>query len=273
MWNKNTLWRQFSMISVETLQNYNPSLVRSLNEDVTYLCVISHDRDIINDNIVLEPSVEFIEAKQVEKFSPEFSYGKNSSLLHLECRFNGDPVILELKASPKTVISKHNLIPAMQPDRSFFFDEPSKAVFRNWLSLRYRRQTLPDLLVSQTLPLWGYLKQEGKKDTEGIIGYWIDYDPRSEPQQDIPYALSLYIVYSATHAGAQEQAEHLASEIRERFPQWGIDEGGFIELNDCMACAEDCFTLADLQNCIYFDIEQVNFYLQESAKKGTDAEI
>jgi hypothetical protein len=167
---------------------------------------------------------------------------------------------LELKASPKLGLSKHNLIPAIQPDKKFFFEESAKATLQTWLSFRYRRQDLPQSFVSRTLPVWAYLKREGKKHAAHVRGYWISYDPRNdEIEAHVPYSFSLYVVYSSRHSEAQEQAEALTADIRSHFPAWQkmVKDAGEIELNECEAYAEDCFTLADLQNCVYFNLEQV----------------
>lgn len=264
MWNKDTNWRQCSIISVDTVRNYNPSLVRSVAEGTTYLCAVSHDGDIINDNMVLEPIVEFVGATRAVATLPEYAHGKHPSLLHLECIMDGEPAVLELRASPKLSISKHNLIPAMQPDRSFSFDGRSRATLQNWLSYRYRRQMLPQAFIERTLPLWNYLKSEGKKYASHTMGCWIDYTPRGEELDGgAPYTFSLYVVYSSRHHSAQEQAEKLALEIRNRFPAWQEElkgrEVGPAELNECRAYAEDSFTLSDLQSCVQFAPDQLNF--------------
>jgi hypothetical protein len=259
MWNRDTNWHQCSIISVEILRNYNPSLVRSLSEDITYLCVVSSNGDIINDNMMLEPVVEFVGAKRVDVASPEYTHAKHPSLLHLQCFLEGEQIALELTASPKLGLSKHNLIPAIQPDKKFFFEESAKATLQSWLSFRYRRQDLPQSFVSRTLPVWAYLKREGKKHAAHVMGYWISYDPRNdEIAPHVPYTFSLYIVYSSRHREAKEQAESLTAEIRSHFDAWKkmVKDAGEIELNECEAYGEDCFTLADLQNCVYFNLEQ-----------------
>lgn len=277
MWNRNTNWRQCSIIGVDTVKNYNPGLVRSLKDEITHLCAISHDRDIVNDNMVLEPVVEFVGAKRVAVASSDYTHAKHPSLLHLECFLEGEPVVLELAASPKLAVSKHNLIPAMQPDKSFFIDGKAKTTLQKWLSYRYRRQTLPQTFLDRTAALWNYLGTEGKKYAPHALGYWLDYDPRGEegPEEGVPYIFSLYIVYSNRHHDAQEQAEKLALEIRNHFPEWREEaeesESGEIELNECRACSEDSFTLSDLQTCVQFSLDQLNF-LQESEEKTEQQE-
>ncbi|MDR1874987.1 MAG: hypothetical protein LBQ90_08270 [Synergistaceae bacterium] len=262
MWNKDTKWRQCSMINVDILKNYNPGLVKTLSEDITYLCVVSHDGDIVNDNMMLEPMVEFIGAKRVASTSPELTCAKHPSLLHIECLFDGEPAVVELQASIRVAISKHNIISAMQPDKNFHFAEKSKVALQNWLCGRYRREMLPGAFVDRTAPLWNYMKNEGKKYVEHVMGYWLDYDPREELSDvEVPYIFSLFIVYSIRHHDAQAQAEKLALEIRNHFPAWKEEAKqknvGNAELNDCRACAEDCFTLFDLQNCIQIDLERM----------------
>ena len=274
MWNNETQWRQGSVIKVEILRNYNPGLVRSLKEDITFLCAVSCDGDIINDNMVLEPVVEFVGGKSIESASPEFTYAKHPSLLHLECFFEGKLIVLELGASPKIAVSKHNLIPAMQPDKSFSLDDNAKATLQNWLSYRYRRLMLPPSFVARTLPLWDYMKNEGKKYATHAMGFWVDYDPKGEVLSGgVPYTFSLYIVYSSRHHDAQEQGEKLALEIRNRFPEWREEAAlkgiGDIELNECRAYADDCFTLADLRNCVQFSLEQINYSQASQALKGS----
>jgi len=261
MWNKNTNWRQGSIVKVEVFKNYSPGAVKSLLEDITYLCVVSSDGDIINDDTMLEPVVEFVGVKEILAADPGRTNAKHPSVLHLPCLSGGKQVILELSASPKLSVSKHNLIPALQPDKNFFFDDDAKATLQNWLSFRYRRRSLPKAFVARTMPLWNYLKKEGKKYVAHAMGYWINYDPRGEElTANDPYLFSLYIVYSNRHHKAQEQSEKLALEIRSNFPDWqnAMKDAGEIEMHECRAYSEDCFTLADLQNCVHFSLDQID---------------
>jgi hypothetical protein len=265
------------MINVDILRNYNPGLVKTLNEDITYLCVVSHDGDIMNDNMVLEPMVEFVGAKRIPTASPELTHAKHPSLLHLDCLFDGEPAVVELRGSLRLAISKHNIIPAMQPDKNFFFEEKAKITLQNWLCCRYRREILPESLLARTAPLWSYMKNEGKKYTANVMGYWIDYDPRGEePPAEVPCVFSLFVVYSVRHHDAQEQAEKLALEIRNRFPEWRGEvkrrEIGDIEMSDCRAYAEDCFTLFDLQNCVQINLEQVDALVEQYEKEKEEQE-
>ena len=262
MWNRDTNWRQGSIIKVEVFRNHNPGLVRNLMDDISYLCVVSNDGDIVNDNVMLEPVVEFVAAKWISAAGPEFTNGKHPSILHLPCRHNEEQITLELRASPKLALSKHNLVPALQPDKEFVLDACAKSTLQAWLSFRYRRCDLPKAFIARTMPIWNYLKKEGKKYVAHVVGYWINYDPRGEELlDDIPYIFSLYIVYSNRRYGAQEQSEKLALEIRDKFMDWqkGMEEYGGIEMHECRAYGEDCFTLSDLQNCVHFNLEQVNY--------------
>ncbi|MCL2009506.1 MAG: hypothetical protein FWG71_03030 [Synergistaceae bacterium] len=262
MWNRDTNWRQGSVIKVETLRNYNPGLVRNLAEDVVYLCVVSNDGDIINDNVMLEPVVEFVDAKLIAAPHPAYTNAKHPSILHLTYLLDGEKIMLELKASPKLGLSKHNLVPALQPDERFSLDEAAKSTLQAWMSFRYRRRDLPRAFVARTMPIWNYLKKEGKKYATHAMGYWVNYDPRGEELAgNVPYLFSLYIVYSNRHHDAREQSEKLALEIRNRFPDWqeAVKETGEIEMHECRAYGEDCFTLSDLQNCIHFNLDQAGF--------------
>ena len=262
MWNRDIYWRQGSVIKVEILRNYSPGLVKSLSDDIAYLCVVSNDGDIVNDNVMLEPVVEFVGAKEVTTADPEYANAKHPSILHLPCFFDGKEIVLELKASPKWNISKHNLVPALQPDKSFFLDSAGKSTLQAWMSFRYRRRSLPRAFVIRTMPIWNYLKKEGKKYAIHAMGYWINYDPRGEELAgNDPYLFSLYIVYSNRHHEAQKQSEKLALEIRNNFPDWqnAVKEVGEIEMHECRAYSEDCFTLSDLQNCVHFSLDQINY--------------
>jgi hypothetical protein len=273
MWNRDTNWRQGSVIKVEILRNYNPSLVRNLSEDITYLCAVSNDGDIINDNVMLEPVVEFVGAQCVSEAAPEYENAKHPSILHLPCWLDGERLALELRASPKLGLSKHNLVPALQPDKYITFDDGAKSTLQAWLSFRYRRCELPRAFVARTMPIWNYLKKEGKKYAAHAMGYWISYDPRGEElADDVPYIFSLYIVYSNRHYDAQEQSEILALEIRNNFPDWqeAMKDSGGIEMHECRAYGEDCFTLSDLQNCVHFDLEQAGYISEGGSNRQAE---
>jgi len=228
---------------------------------------------------MLEPVVEFVGAKEILAADPSCTNAKHPSILHLTCLSEGKQIVLELNASPKLSLSKHNLTPALKPDKNFVLDDDAKSTLQNWLSFRYRRRNLPKAFVARTMPLWDYLKTEGNKYVTHAMGYWINYDPRGEElTANDPYLFSLYIVYSNRHHKAQEQSEKLALEIRANFPEWQkvMKDAGEIEMHECRAYSEDCFTLADLQNCVHFNLDQVdyvqaNYVLETIDNKEKDA--
>lgn len=84
-----------------------------LNVDSGTCCVvvISHDCDIANDKLEVEPDVEVIVGRLVTSEDGNFSWGKVPRKVHLIMTRDGKPVVVELQTTQKRNVSKRLLAP------------------------------------------------------------------------------------------------------------------------------------------------------------------
>lgn len=259
-WGRDTRWRQGRTLSRESFRTL---LLEEAGDDLNIALAISHDCDIANENIEMEPSIEFVLGRTVDARDGNFENAKNPRVLHLQAQLEGAEVIIELLASKKVPIPKDQLI-EHEPDESFALDGRCLPVLRDWLIARYRRQALPDSLNSRLAPLSNALERAGKKHAHAVLGYWLDYQPRDvELPTDELYEISMFIVYSGDDLAYADHAEEIAEEIKNGFHELKKKsaESGDIELIECEAYSEHEFTLYDIRGNIQYRFEYLSHRL------------
>ncbi|MHA3318974.1 hypothetical protein [Legionella pneumophila] len=254
-WTRNTTWHQGAVLSDSKLLKLN------VKKDVGTLAVaISHDCDIANDNIIIEPSVEFIAGMITENIDGAYSYGKNARKLHLTCQQNDKEIIIELLATNKFTVPKEKLI-SQHPDNSFSIDRQGRKILQKWLSARYKRQALPNNLVDRLKPVFDFIEANCKKQLSSILGIWIDYQPSEELEPDNPYELWLNIVYVTNEPNADKNANDLVNKIEEKFSKLmsKSEKLGSVILSSCKAYSESEFTLEDLRNTVEYRFDYLSY--------------
>ena len=102
--------------------------------------VISHDCDLVIDNLQVEGAVEVIvgHAVPIEKANGSLFWGKSTRALQLEFQRGGQPECIELSATEKKSVPKKELA-RYAPDASYELPAKQRAVLQSWLAARYRR--------------------------------------------------------------------------------------------------------------------------------------
>ncbi len=256
-WSRDTAWSQGDILRAEDLL----SLGVSLPDTAAMAVVISHDCDIANDNLNVEPDVEFVLGKIVEEANGNYRFAKNPRILHISVKHSDDPCVVELAASRKVVINKDALANC-SPDERFSIDPKSLRILQSWLAARYRRQALPDVLVNRLCPVFDFMEKQGKKYAKGILGYWFDVDPRSgDLSSEEPYEIWINIVYTIDDQEAGQNGVVLAKSIKEKFPglMAKTEDLGPVVLRHCEAYSEQEFTLRDLREMIEYRLEYLSY--------------
>src|SRR5438105_12741421 len=101
--NRNTLWRQGSVLSQEATKKISSSSSKS--EEDPYIVIVSHDCDLANGQ---ETNLEVIIGKIIKESDGNFTHAKNARKLHIEFKQNGQPITIELLAD-KTKLLKQEL--------------------------------------------------------------------------------------------------------------------------------------------------------------------
>lgn len=254
-WSRNTLWRQGSVLLQKDFHTAN--LNGSSESELAV--AISHDCDIANDNLEVEPAVEFIFGRIIQKIDGNCTHGKNPRILHLTYIHSRTPISLELIASKRLIVDK-NVLEAVQPDQTYELDG-SRQILQSWLAARYRRHALPNSLVERLREVSKHIQEKGKKNSSGIVSFRLRYNPEEELPPEEPYELWLSIVYITDKAEYGSIAEQIASDLKAKFPSL-LDKtktSGRVDLRRCEAVSEMEFTLRDMRDTEEYHLEHLSY--------------
>lgn len=255
-WSRNTKWRQGSILAQKDFKT-----VGSINTSEAEVAVaISHDCDIANDNLDVEPVIEFMAARVIENPNGNYTYAKNPRTLHADYQRNGKTIHLELTASNKFVVGKTKLI-SIRPDENYQYSYYSRQILQSWLASRYRRHALPNSLVARLSGVFSYIAKAGKREANGILSLHIDYAPRDELQPEEPYELWISIVYTTDNDRHCEVSEELAMKLEGEFSKLleKTKDEGAVDLRKCKAVSEMEFTLRDMRETVKLSLEYLSY--------------
>lgn len=259
-WSRNTIWRQGSVLT----QKDFPAIGLANESDVDLAIAISHDCDIANDNLDIEPAVEFIFARVLDQRDGNYTYGKNPRTLHLDYTHDEKPIILELLASKKLIVQKDKL-ETVQPDETYKLTH-SREILQSWLAARYRRHALPNSLVERLREVFSYIEKKGKKNSSGILSFRLSYDPEDELPPETAYELWLSIVYITDKDEYCIMAERIAQSLKAEFPKLLENTAGYgdVTLRLCKAVSETEFTLSDMRGTVEYHLEHLSYRTEPS---------
>lgn len=231
-WQRDTEWKQFSIISNEDLIKLDPSV-----QPQSVGLVISHSCDIANTNLQAEPTIEIlIGIFNEKKCDGSFSNGKNNRTLHIQV--NADSFVrLELKMTDKITIEKAKIASLdLHPSIIFNISDDNQKIIKRWLTTRYDRAAFPDTF-NNLMGEHGINKKIKrfleKNTTNEIIGLLLNYKEHIDPSWT-QYELTILILYM-THDNPQlnkEIAQKVANEIKDIFAKT-MPEESFLE-KDCI---------------------------------------
>lgn len=257
-WSRQTKWRQGKIIQSKRLRALG---VAGFDSGLDLAIAISHDCDIANDNLEIEPFIEFVLGRSVGEIDRNKEFGKNPRELHLKTQCFDAKVFIEIYAPQKIIINK-KLLFSVEPDDEYVIKDSELLVLKGWLAARYRRHAFPDSFNERFLPIAKAIEEKGKKNPSGIIGYWVDYQPRDiELPPEDPYEVWLYIVYSEDEYSYQEKAEELALNLGKNFStlKGKSKASGDLDLRECEAHSERGFTLADMRVLLQYHLEYISY--------------
>lgn len=246
IWTRDTPWRQGSVLPADAIQALG--LAHPDTPDATCVVVISHDCDLANDDLQIEPEVEVIIGCHPQKADGNYFWAKAPRTLHLDVLRNGDSAIVELIATAKYLIPKQALA-AFAPDATYSFSGKSLSALRSWLGVRYNRAAFPDPFVSRLS------KSKVDKGLAKLIeplgnllsAVYFDVDGGKEIDHSDGSAYDLKIVLAYPPGDDPEQTadevEKLEASIDALFSKKHFDsatgEWNGIALKGCMSISED----------------------------------
>ena len=246
IWTRDTPWRQGHVLTAEATQALG--LSHPETPDSTCVVVISHDCDLANHDLQVEPHVEIIIGRHLPEGNGNYFWAKAPRTLHVDVLRDDAPAIVELVATAKGVVLKEALA-AFAPDTAFSFSGKSLSALRSWLGLRYNRTAFPDPFVNclsqfkvdkrlaKIIEPVGNLLSAVYFDVDG--GMEIDHADGS------PYELKIVLAYPPGDDPEQaaDEVEKLEFEIADLFEKKHFDQAtgkwNGLALKQCMSISED----------------------------------
>lgn len=245
-WTRDTPWRQGHLLTTAAIQALGLSLPET--PDSTCVVVISHDCDLANDSLQIEPDVEVIVGRHLPKGDGNFFWAKAPRTLHVDVLQNDTAAVVELVATAKRFISKQ-VLAAFFPDASYSFSGKSLSALRSWLGIRYNRAAFPDPFVDR-LSQYKVDKRLAKiiepvGNLLSAVYFDVDGGKEIDRPDGSPYDLKIVLAYSPGDDPEQtaDEVEKLEIEIADLFAEKYFDQAtgkwNGIALRQCISISED----------------------------------
>jgi hypothetical protein len=250
-WDRRTPWRQGHVLTAETVGALQ--LVPHADPASPLVVVVSHDCDLAQDPSS-EPVVEVIIGRRVSNANGNFTHGKNPRRLHLPAIEVGAPICVELTATARQSIPKHDLA-AHAPSTTILINPIGRNILQHWLAARYRRSAFPDTFDSY-LTETGIARRMAKilePLGDHILSVFFDVDEGVEREHENagdPFTLSIDLLYStdtdpdAAEAAARTAAEAIIAAFRDRCFDKKTNKWRAIELLGCTPISDEALTYA-----------------------------
>lgn len=258
-WTRDTPWRQGRVLSADAVEALG--LKNPIDETATVVVVISHDCDLAIDNLNAEPDVEVIVGRRVDIQNGNYSWGKAPRTLHLTLARDGAPITVELVATSKRLVSKHEMA-QHEPDSAMVLDGRGLAVLRGWLSARYNRTAFPDAFVERMrdAKLDGKLAKVLEPHGELISFMYFDIDDGQIVERPVnsPYQLSIVLVYPpGDDPDVTADAADKVVEAVEKICEQRLKAKADIVLKTCLAISEDDIPISQARVLMQWRLEHM----------------
>lgn len=250
-WTRETPWRQGHVLSQEAVAELgfaHPELPAA-----TCAVVISHDCDIANDDLSVEPDIEVIVGCLPTTADGKFSWAKSPRTLHLDAIRAGAKVTIELTAAAKCIVSKE-MLASFKPDATYSLPGHSLSTLRSWLAVRYNRAAFPDAFnsrLSQSKVDKRLAKLiEPLEQRLSAVYFDVDGGVEIDRSDDSAYELKIVLVYPSGDDPdlVAEEMETLGEKIEKLFAekhfQPATNTWHGVELKTCMSISEDDMTVS-----------------------------
>jgi len=220
--------------------------------------VVSHDCDLANTNLDIEPYVEVIPGKRLPAPDPNLANLKSPRTLHLAITCEGRAECIELTATGKQLVQKSALA-AWRPDPRYRLDEDNFFTLRRWLAARYDRAAFPDQFerrMYDKTDLAERINKVAKKEgvNRVVSGIYFEVSPREELDPAVPYDLTVVLVYTPGMDPlkngdiAEEAGKAIDAHFRKRcLPDEASGAWKHIRLKEVIAYSEEGISVARMK--------------------------
>jgi len=276
-WTRNTPWRQGHVLPQDAINKLG--IVHSEGVKATCVVVASHDCDLANDNLDIEPDVEVIVGCLPGRANGNFTWAKNPRIVHLDAAREGAEVVVELVATTKQLIPKAELA-AFVPDPAWSFSGSSLSILRSWLAVRYNRAAFPDAFVDRLDQ--SKVKEKLAKLIEPMhyllstVFFDVDGGKEIDHSDGGAYALKVILVYPPGDDPEEtaDKVEGLAGEVEALFASRHFDKDtttwSGVELKVCMAISEDDLTVSQARKLTEWRYEHMTLKEESNNQKSIE---
>lgn len=265
-WTRDTTWRQGHVLDADTATSL--SLLYAKDPTATCAMVISHDCDLANADLTLEPDAEVIVGRVVLEQNGSLAWGKSPRTLHLEVLRDGEPATVELVTTDKKLVPKADLA-SFTRDKAFELSPKGLTVLRNWLAIRYNRGAFPDPFVNRMKNkkldsrLAKLIEPHGK--VISAVYFRVDDGIEKARPDDSPYELNIVLAFdpgddpehAADVAGQAESA--VEKMFSDKCLDQTTDKWADIHLKSCMAISEDDLSVRQAKMFLQWRLEHMSF--------------
>lgn len=264
-WTRETTpWRQGCLLPLSAIQTLG--LSHPENPEITCVVVTSHDCDLANDDLDVEPDVEVIIGCHPKQVNGNFFWAKAPRTLHLEVIQDGTPVTIELTATAKRLVLKEKLA-AFIPNATYSMSGKSLDVLRSWLAIRYNRAAFPDAFVCRLSQ--SKIDKRLAKLIEPLgqhlsaVYFDVDGGRELDRSDDSAYELKIALVYPPGDDPEKvaDEVEALERSIEKLFAGQHYDLAtntwNGVELKSCMSISEDDLTVSKARSLTQWRLEHM----------------
>ena len=269
-WTRDTPWRQGHVLTAEAIQALG--LSHPETPDSTCVVVISHDCDLANDALQIEPDVEVIVGRHLPQGDGNYFWARAPRTLHVDVLRADTPAVVELIATAKALVPKEALA-AFAPDTAFSFPGKSLSALRSWLGVRYNRAAFPDPFVDRLSQFKVDKRLQKLIEPVGnlLSAVYFDVDGSQEVDHSdgSPYDLKIVLAYppgdDPEHTA--DEVEKLEAAIEDLFSKKHFDQAtgkwNGIALKVCMSISEDDLTVSKARLLTQWRLEYMTLKADE----------
>jgi hypothetical protein len=241
----------------------------------TCVVVVTHDCDLACDDLSEEPNVELI-VGTLTSADGNYRWSKSPRTLHVDVMREEKPVVVELVATSRALVSKERMA-AYVPDGAFAFSPQARNILRAWLAVRYNRAAFPDAFVQRMreLKLDEKLAQALKEFDKLVSAAYFVVDGGVEQERKDGSAYELGIVLAYQSGTDADEASRLASAAEKKVSGlfrarcYDSDKTSWsgVKLLSCIAISEDDFRVSQAKRMTQWRLEHMSLKTEEGAPK------
>jgi hypothetical protein len=270
IWTRDTPWRQGHVLTTEAIQALG--LSHPETPDSICVIVISHDCDLANHDLQVEPNVEIIIGRHLPEGNGNYFWAKAPRTLHVDVLRDDAPAVVELVATAKCTVPKEALA-AFAPDTAFSFSGKSLSALRSWLGVRYNRTAFPDPFVNR-LSQFKVDKRLAKiiepvGNLLSAVYFDVDGGKEIDHSDDSPYDLKVVLTYPPGDDPEKtaDEVEKIETAIEDLFANKHFNQAtgkwNGIALKRCMSISEDDLSVSKARLLTQWRLEYMTLKADE----------